>query len=282
MKCPSCGKEMKKVKKNYKYVDSGLNNVILTGIGIYECKCGEEIPEIKNIERINKRIANALVLKTALLSGKEFRFIRKQLGLKEKDIALLLGVDPVSISRWENSNAKIGMSNDKLMRMLYVQALEEQSNKVSKGIVNIMPLIKRTEKQQTIKISYESVITDNFQMDDEYQLAQEIKTLMDSTTEIALCENISKIIKDSGLSEHPLVQVLEQLPKKLCPVVFKDMLKEQMKYEVNTIVDELFERRTKSEMKDKQQEAPRLLHGWEEGPKCPLKTHPIGSEKLVH
>src|SRR4030067_2655170 len=132
MKCNVCGKEMKTIRKDYKYVESGLDNVILTGIQMHQCECGEEMPLIKNIEKLNRLIANALVKKSVSLNGREFRFIRKQMGFKAKEIARLIGVNPVSVSRWETSSEKIGLSSDKLLRMLYMQKLQEQTDNICK------------------------------------------------------------------------------------------------------------------------------------------------------
>lgn len=151
MKCSFCGKEAKKTKKNYQYVESGLDNVVLPGITVYEC-CGEAMPEIKKIEKLHRLIALAIVRKTSLLSGKEFRFIRKQMQLQGKDIASILGVSPVSVSRWEQENAKIGASNDRLMRMLYIQSVEEADKKVFCGILTGLATIKQSAKPTIISI----------------------------------------------------------------------------------------------------------------------------------
>lgn len=151
MKCLICDKEAIKVKKDYKYIESGLDNVVLSGINVYEC-CGEVMPEIKNVEKLHKLIALAIVKKSSLLSGKEFRFIRKQMMLKEKEIAAILGVSPVSVSRWEKSNAKIGASNDRLIRMLYIQSVEENNKMVFCDILGSLAKIKQSAKRSKISI----------------------------------------------------------------------------------------------------------------------------------
>lgn len=132
-------------------MESGLDNVVLSGITVYEC-CGEVMPEIKNIEKLHRLIALAIVRKTSLLRGKEFRFIRKQMQLQGKDIASILGVCPVSVSRWEKENARIGASNDRLMRMLYIQSVEETNKKVFCGILNVLATIRQSAKPTKISI----------------------------------------------------------------------------------------------------------------------------------
>jgi transcriptional regulator with XRE-family HTH domain len=72
--------------------------------------------------------------------------------LQGKDIASILGVSPVSVSRWEKENAKIGASNDRLIRMLYIQSVEESNKKVFCGILNGLAAIKQSAKPSKISI----------------------------------------------------------------------------------------------------------------------------------
>lgn len=157
MVCPLCGNRMKKLKRNYRYVESGLDNVILTDIWVYECTCGNEMPELKNIETLHRAIADLIVKKTSPLNGKEVRFIRKELGFRAKDFAGMLGIDPVSVSRWESEASQIGLSNDRLIRMLYIQTIEEQSNKVYKGTVAHLKSIKRVAKEKPMEVRLQAV-----------------------------------------------------------------------------------------------------------------------------
>ena len=121
MKCPNCRSEMKSKSRDYEYAESGLNNVVLKGITVHECKhCGEMLPEISNVKRIHKWIAEYLLSKGAPLTGEEFRFLRKAMGKSAKQTALSLAVNPVSISRWENNKEKIGPQSDRLFRVAFI------------------------------------------------------------------------------------------------------------------------------------------------------------------
>jgi len=93
MKCHECGKTLRERKpKEYRYRESGLNNVTLTGIRVFECPEGHgEFPEIPNIVGFHQAIARMLAKKPAALTGAEFRFLRKEMGLKAKDLARHLG-----------------------------------------------------------------------------------------------------------------------------------------------------------------------------------------------
>lgn len=121
VKCPECGKTLR-VRKNqeYRYRESGLDNVILTGIRVLECSsCREVFPEIPNIVGLHRAIASHLARKPAPLTGPEYRFLRKEMSLKAKDLARHLGTTDVTISRWETGNKKINPAADRLLRLLY-------------------------------------------------------------------------------------------------------------------------------------------------------------------
>jgi putative zinc finger/helix-turn-helix YgiT family protein len=117
---------MKKIKKDYQYSESGLDNIILGDTPMYICECGEEMPIISHIESLNRVIAFELIKLKNHLTGKEARFIRKQLGMKAVQLAEILGVDKVTVSRWENDNNPIGNANDRLIRLLYLTKMAEE------------------------------------------------------------------------------------------------------------------------------------------------------------
>lgn len=120
MKCTECGSNMKKTKGNYNYRESGIDKVNLQGIPIYVCKCGHEIPSILHVEQLHELIAIDVVKQKRLLMGQEVRFLRKAMGLKAVDLAKILNVTKVTVSRWESDDSKIGDANDKLLRLLYL------------------------------------------------------------------------------------------------------------------------------------------------------------------
>lgn len=157
MKCPVCGETMKTVKGTYKYVESGLDNIVLTGIPMHKCSCGEEMPVVRNIEGLHRVIASALVKKNSPLSGKELRFIRKEMRCSAKELASILGVNPVTVSRWENETEKVGVANDKLIRLLYIQIVQEKCHKVLEGTVSRIKAIKPGDGQKPIRISIPSL-----------------------------------------------------------------------------------------------------------------------------
>lgn len=120
-RCFECdGSLERRTNERYHYLESGLKNVWLDGLVVYHCRrCREQYPEIRNIARVHGLIAAAIVEKRFALIGKEFRFLRKHMRMKAKEIAAVLGVTMTTISRWETGVERIGLANDRLMRCLY-------------------------------------------------------------------------------------------------------------------------------------------------------------------
>lgn len=117
--CPTCGKLQETSKSDYKYLESGLDNVIICDIEMIKCSCGEESALIPRILAVHEAIANCLLDKETQLTGKEIRFLRKEMGLKGRDFANLVSVDNATLSRWENGKTKPSVKADRLIRVLY-------------------------------------------------------------------------------------------------------------------------------------------------------------------
>jgi DNA-binding transcriptional regulator YiaG len=60
----------------------------------------------------------AVIHKPARLSGAEVKFLRKHLGWSGADFAAHVGVDPTTVSAWENERKPFGTSSDRLLRLM--------------------------------------------------------------------------------------------------------------------------------------------------------------------
>jgi putative zinc finger/helix-turn-helix YgiT family protein len=133
--CVECGGQVEKRSNQlYRFLESGLRNVWLKGITVYHCKeCGATVPEIPSIDRFHTAIADAIVEKKFALVGPEFRFLRKQMRMKAKDLAAFLGVTLTTVSRWETGAKSIGPANDRLMRAFYMFWRLKQGDVIEPG-----------------------------------------------------------------------------------------------------------------------------------------------------
>ncbi len=90
----------------YLYEDCGLPNVVLSGLTVDHCQdCNAEAVSIPRISDLHRKLARAVLLKPAVLSGGEFRFLRTVAGLSIMEFAEQLGVAIQTIQAWERSEA---------------------------------------------------------------------------------------------------------------------------------------------------------------------------------
>ncbi len=149
MKCDICGsKTTIRRSQRYHYTESGLDTVYLENIELRACEsCDAVAPRIPRINQLHATIGRAIALQQVPLSGKEVRFLRKQLGLKARELAALLRVDVTTFSRWENEEQRIGPQSDALIRCTYFLKLAEAGEKIPNRVVEELASIveQRTE-----------------------------------------------------------------------------------------------------------------------------------------
>lgn len=107
----------------YHYTTCGLRNVWLAnGYDERKTPYGKGVA-IGDLEGLHRAIGRWLVANKPRLSGAEFRFLRKELGLSQSALAQMLGNDEQSVSLWERrGNAPVWA--DRFLRALYREAIE--------------------------------------------------------------------------------------------------------------------------------------------------------------
>lgn len=122
MRCLECGTNTKAHRNHdYEYTESGLTNVILSGITVYTCeKCHATYPELPAVQSLHAAIAKDFLFRREALRGEEVRFLRKEMGIKAKNFAEMLGVTKVAVSRWEHSQRPLAAVTDRLIRCVFL------------------------------------------------------------------------------------------------------------------------------------------------------------------
>jgi DNA-binding transcriptional regulator YiaG len=158
-RCLHCDTALEVIKdKTYHYAESGLDFVYLSGVLQYKCpKCGDKSVEIPRLNELHLLIGKELVCKKELLSGDEVRFLRKEIGMKGKDMAAALSIEPETYSRWENGKRSVASCHDKGLRMMYVMSASEKFGKVlfqgSRSILSGIAIGKAITPRKRMKIS---------------------------------------------------------------------------------------------------------------------------------
>jgi DNA-binding transcriptional regulator YiaG len=85
---------------------------------------GVVVPDVAGLEA---SMAIARVMDDFKLGGKEFKFLRKAIGIKAVDLADFLGVTPETLSRWENGKEPISTNAERVMRMRTYHSLRDKA-----------------------------------------------------------------------------------------------------------------------------------------------------------
>lgn len=137
------------MKKQLHYTACGLDNVWLeSGYVIKQTRHGEAVA-VSDVDGLHKLLALQLVDKPARLSGKEFRFLRAQLGLSQEALGLLLGFTENAVSLWERKDA-VPVACDQWLRM-YMLAKYAGKTHVSDAIERIKTVHKLVYQKYVVK-----------------------------------------------------------------------------------------------------------------------------------
>lgn len=117
IECLGCGRAMSVTTEDVPFAFSGLGSVVLEGVEVRRCECGEEEVVVGRMDAVHEEIANKLIEKPGRLAAEEFRFLRKVLGVSGVQFAEQMGVAPETVSRWENGEP-IGKTAERAMRLL--------------------------------------------------------------------------------------------------------------------------------------------------------------------
>lgn len=125
-KCLDCGGQMHGTRTYYHYTECGLDSVVIENIIVYRCSCGAIVPEIPAIGELHRAIVLHVIRKQTILSGQEIRFLRKMAGLSSKELAIALGANASSLSRWENGTRKISKRSDAALRLICITGMLQE------------------------------------------------------------------------------------------------------------------------------------------------------------
>ena len=116
-RCTECGEPQRLTRTTTDYPESGLDNVKLVDVPVWECGNGHQEVEIPKAEQLHGLLVNALVSKSAALTGPEIRFLRKELGMSGRAFAIRLGMTPEHLSRLETGRRTVSPTTSLLLRL---------------------------------------------------------------------------------------------------------------------------------------------------------------------
>ena len=108
-----------------KYDVCGLRNIWLAnGFRYVEVEDVGRCLEIDNIDGLHRAIGHHIVHFKKRLCGSEIRFIRIEMGMSQKRLGDLLGVDEQTVSLWERSKRRPAVSAERMLRLMYLEHID--------------------------------------------------------------------------------------------------------------------------------------------------------------
>jgi len=129
IRCSTCGKG-KMVSSHVKDYDvsalMGLKPVVLVHAPALVCdKCNAVMLDGEVIEGATDALARLIVRTADELRPAEVRFLREVLGMKQAELAERLGVNRVTIARWETEDGALGGMTSLALRTLVAWHLDD-------------------------------------------------------------------------------------------------------------------------------------------------------------
>lgn len=105
----------------------GIPVIIENAVVEYTDADGEKSYAIPDEPQLIASMAVARALMPKKLTGKEIRFMRKAMGLTQKEFADKMEIDPATASRWESDGQALGGFAEKVLRYLVCTTLTERA-----------------------------------------------------------------------------------------------------------------------------------------------------------
>lgn len=133
----------------FHYTSCGLQNIYLVnGYQCHETAYGKGT-SIDDLEGLHLVIAIRLIEYKPLLSGGEFRFLRKELDMSQKRIGELLGKTEQAVAIWEKKG-NIPKYADRFVRIIYREFTEGNAK-----IISVIDRLNHMDRKSAEKLVFE-------------------------------------------------------------------------------------------------------------------------------
>lgn len=127
------------------YTSCGLRNIYLeNGYEVHRTAYGQGVA-IADVEGLHRAIGMALVRNKPALSGAEFRFLRKELDLSQKQLARYIGIQEQTLSKWERQG-RVPRYAERFLRALFREYAE--GNAQIRQLVDRLAELDRAEQNR--------------------------------------------------------------------------------------------------------------------------------------
>ena len=110
-----------KIKAPLHYRECGLDDVYLvSGYEIVKTPYGKGVA-VKNVDGLLRAIGRQLATEKKVLTGKELRFLRKQMDLTQAELGHFVDLSSQQVARWEKGEYEIPGAAETLVRQLFIE-----------------------------------------------------------------------------------------------------------------------------------------------------------------
>jgi transcriptional regulator with XRE-family HTH domain len=131
------------------YPESGLDNVVLENVPVWRCAKGHEDVQIPAVGQLNALLSQLIVTQAWPLKGQDVRFLRKHLGFPHVRSASLIGLNHVTLSRFENDRRRLP-KREALVRLAVAQALSERGQQAFPR--PLIPVLEQLESSGSLDL----------------------------------------------------------------------------------------------------------------------------------
>ena len=110
--------------ERYHYTECGLDNIYLVNGFQAEELDGDVYTFVNNPDMLHRVISIDLAHKADSLSGREIRFLRKEMNLTQSELAIYFDVTAQTVARWEKGEVDIPRASELLLRALMLCNVE--------------------------------------------------------------------------------------------------------------------------------------------------------------
>lgn len=101
----------------YQYSECGLDYVYLVnGFNRVPIEDGQTVTVIEDVDGLHFAIRNYVVGMPRRLTGAEIRFLRKEMDVSQRQLALVVGVEEQTVSLWERGAHEIPQAAELVLR----------------------------------------------------------------------------------------------------------------------------------------------------------------------
>jgi len=138
----ACLDDVPESATKYQYKGCGLDDIyLLNGYDTVQTDHGAGVV-VRDIDGLHRVIGKRLVTNKKELSGRELRFLRKEMDLTQTELGRFIGLSSQQVARWEKQSV-ISQPADYLLRKLYLEHIN--------GQVSLKELVEELDDKDSVE-----------------------------------------------------------------------------------------------------------------------------------